>query len=132
MPRGKKKVVQAPKAEPVKVEEVKTRKSYPSREERIAMAEAQIARLEALNTERSALIAKTEAKLDERRDALARSEKALAQARQRKEHLQSIGEKTIKPRAGKTEDQKKMEELLAAIEASGKSVDEFLSQLHKA
>lgn len=132
MPRGKKKVVEAPKVEPVKVEEVKTRKSYPSREERIAMAEAQIARLEALNAERSALIAKTEAKLEERKDALSKSEKALSEARQRKEHLQSIGEKQAKPRANKAEDKKKLEELFAALQASGKSVDELLSQLHKA
>ena len=81
MPRGVKgsgKKV-AEKALPVSapVVEEKTRKPYPSIDERIALTDQEIERLTKLNAARTELIAQTEAKLAERKAALAKSEEQL-------------------------------------------------------
>ena len=59
--------------EPVVVVPEKVRKSYPSVDERIAMADAKIAQLSKLNASREALVEKTAALLAERQDTLAKS-----------------------------------------------------------
>lgn len=118
------------KAQPVV--EVKARKAYPDRETRIAMADAAIARLEKLNASRRELIEKTEAKLAERKLALSKSEKMCENAKARKERLIAVNEKTPKTaaRARKAAEKAGLEELKAAIEASGKTVAEFLAGLN--
>ena len=55
----------------------KTRKPYPSIDERIALADQAIERLTKLTASRAELIAQTEAKLAERKSALAKSQEAL-------------------------------------------------------
>lgn len=67
--------------------EKKTRKPYPTQEERLNALNEQIERLTKLNAERSALIAKTEEKLNERRQAFAKSEATLQKVLARKEKL---------------------------------------------
>lgn len=59
----------------------KTRKPYPSIDERIALADQAIERLTKLNASRAGLIAQTEAKLAERKAALAKSEEQLEKVR---------------------------------------------------
>ena len=75
MPRGVKGSGKgtAAKKEVQKVVAEKTRKPYPSIDERIALADQEIERLTKLNASRAELIAQTEAKLAERKAALAKS-----------------------------------------------------------
>ena len=67
--------------------EVKTRKQYPDRATRIAMADEKIQRLEKLNEERRQLIAKTEAKLNDRKESLTKSEAELEKVKARRERM---------------------------------------------
>ena len=126
MPR--KKVAKAPVVEtPV---ETKTRRPYPERKERIAMAEKDIARLEALNEARRALIARSEAKLNERKAALARTEAQLAREVSKRDRLIALEENpTGAARARRKAENAQMKELAAALKASGKTLDEVLAAL---
>ncbi|MEG2604868.1 MAG: hypothetical protein RSB91_08005 [Clostridia bacterium] len=128
MPRGikgsgKQKVAKVQK--PIVVE--KTRKPYPSREERIVMADQQIARLTKLNQERQVLVDKTEAVLAGRKEALAKSAAAIEKAIARKERLSQNPEAKVTVRTSKKAEKAQLNELMAAVKASGKSVEEFLS-----
>lgn len=113
------------------------RKPYPSCDERIALADAQIARLSKLNAERTALIEKTERTLAERKDALAKSTTALEKAQTKRDRLIASKEKPVKKtaeeraaeKAAKKAEQDKALELLAALKDSGKSVEELLAEL---
>ena len=110
-----------------------------------------IERLTKLNEERVALVAKTEEKLAERKTALARSEEALLKAQAKKEKIVSVmnrpekapveklspeerAEKRkaalAKAREVKKAEKEKLNALMAAIEQSGKSVDEVLAGLN--
>ena len=83
--------------------EVKTRKAYPSVEERIAMADAKIAQLENLNASREALVQKTAALLAERESTLEKSKVQLEKVQRRRDRLVASKEKPAKqPRARKT------------------------------
>ena len=75
MPRGVKGSRKKAKTETVVVE--KTRKAYPTLDERIAIADKKVESLTKLNNEREVLVAKTEKKLEERKVALARSTEQL-------------------------------------------------------
>lgn len=140
MPRGKKKV------------EVKSRKSYPTHEERIVAADQKIARLTKLNEERAALIAKTEAILAERKATLAKSQEALEKEKAKKERLMAIMSKPpkapapklspeeraerrketlAKAREAKQAEREKYNALMAALAESGKTVEDLLSELKK-
>ncbi|MEG2316751.1 MAG: hypothetical protein RSC91_11050 [Clostridia bacterium] len=130
MPRGikgsgKQKVAKVQK--PIVVE--KTRKPYPSREERIVMADQQIARLTKLNQERQVLVDKTEAVLAGRKEALAKSAAAIEKAIARKERLSQNPEAKVTVRTSKKAEKAQLNELMAAVKASGKSVEEFLSAI---
>lgn len=116
MPRGVKGSGKgtAAKKEVQKVVAEKTRKPYPSIDERIALADQAIERLTKLNASRAELIAQTEAKLAERKAALAKSQEALAKAR-----------------AVKKAEKEKYDALVAALAESGKTVDELLDALKK-
>ena len=139
MPRGRKKAVPVetvvePVVEATIVEEPKekAKKPYPSYDERIAAAEQQIAKLEALNASRKALIEKTEKTLEERRDALAKSEAALEKAVAKRDRLIASKDKPAKApsaRAAKAAEKAQYDELMAAIKASGKSVEELIASL---
>ncbi len=130
MPRGKKAV--KPVETAVVSTPVKTRKPFPSREERVTMAETTIARLEKLNASRKALIEKTEAKLNERKDALQKSEQQLEKAISRRAHLIAMNEKPAKSataRAKKSAEKKRLDELMSKLSEKGLSVDDLLSKL---
>lgn len=108
---------------------VKARKPYPSREERIDMALKQIDRLTKLNDSRRKLVAKTEKTLNERKLALEKSEEMLSRAIARKERLSTTPEKLAKERLTKKAEMKKLDEVLAKLKASGKSIDDVLNAL---
>lgn len=114
---------------PVPVVEVKpARKAYPARAERIAMAEKQIARLEKLNASRRDLIARSEEKLNQRKAALARTEAELQKELDKKERLIQL-ETDPQGKARRREERAQINELAAAIKASGKSIGEILEAL---
>lgn len=137
-------VVETPESEPIVVS--KTRKSYPSNEERIVMVDQQIERLNKLNASRAALIEKTEKTLNERKDALDKSTAALEKALAKKERLLEMRNKPAKTpsakltpeerqarmaagRAAKKAEMEKYAELIAALEENGKSVADLLNEL---
>ena len=128
----------------------KTRKPYPSINERIALADQAIERLTKLNASRAELIAQTEAKLAERKAALAKSQEALEKEEAKKARLLAAKEKPAKAeklspeerkarrlegqtkaRAAKKAEKEKYEALMAALAESGKTVDELLDELKK-
>lgn len=156
MPRGVKgsgKKV-AEKALPVSapVVEEKTRKPYPSIDERIALTDQEIERLTKLNAARTELIAQTEAKLAERKAALAKSEEQLEKVKAKKERLLAAKDKPAKEptpkltpeernarrqealakaREARKAKKEKYDALVAALAQSGKTVDELLDALKK-
>lgn len=154
MPRGAKDFGKTAKKakEAAKVETVKTRKPYPSHEERLAAVDASIERLTKLNAERAALIEKTEALLAERRAALVKSEDALARELAKKEKLVAMMNRPAKTAAPKMTDEERAEKrraalakarevkkaerekydaFLSALAESGKSMDDLLAELKK-
>ncbi|MDD2647853.1 MAG: hypothetical protein PHI27_08575 [Eubacteriales bacterium] len=76
--------------------EKKTRKAYPTIEERLKMAEEQIDKLSKLNASRQALVNKTEETLAARREALQSSSDALKKVLQRKEKLLALSKRPRK------------------------------------
>ena len=154
MPRGVKGSGKgtAAKKEVQKVVAEKTRKPYPSIDERIALADQAIERLTKLNASRAELIAQTEAKLAERKAALAKSQEALEKEEAKKARLLAAKEKPAKAakpklsaeersarrkealakaRAVKKAEKEKYDALVAALAESGKTVDELLDALKK-
>ena len=154
MPRGAKDSGKTAKKakEAAKVETVKTRKPYPSHEERLAAVDASIERLTKLNAERAALIEKTEALLAERKAALVKSEDALAKQLSKKEKLVVMMNRPAKTAAPKMTDEERTEKrraalakarevkkaerekydaFLSALAESGKSMDDLLAELKK-
>lgn len=132
MPRGVKGSGKKAKTETVAVE--KTRKAYPSLDERIAMADKKVEDLTKLNNEREALVAKTEKKLEERKVALARSTEQLNKVLARREHLVELKNRPVAQRgrtAAKSEERKRAEELLSAMKAKGISMEELLAKLEQ-
>ena len=130
----------------------KTRKPYPSLEERLVSVDKEIEHLEKLNAARTELIRKTEATLEERKAALAKSEEALRAALAKKEKIvaakdkpQKVARKKLSPEAlaerrravlvkareARKNQREKMSALMSALAASGKSVDELLSELEE-
>ena len=120
MPRGKKKEIAPPVVVPKKV-----KKPYPGREARIELADQSITRLEKLIQERKELIVATEQKLKDRQSALSRAEIELQRAVERKEMLVNRHEGG----KAKSGSKKQYYELMAALKASGKTVDELISKL---
>ena len=128
----------------------KTRKPYPSIDERIALADQAIERLTKLNASRAGLIAQTEAKLAERKAALAKSEEQLEKVRAKKERLLAAKDRPAKEaapkltpeeqnarrqealakaRAVKKAEKEKYDALLAALAQRGRTLDELLDEL---
>lgn len=143
MPRKAKDVPEQP-ASP------KSRKPYPTYAERIAAADQTIARLTKLNTAREARIVQAEVDLEARRVALEKSQVALEKAKAKKEHLLELmnrppkaakvklteeerlahrREGAARARAAKKAEKEKYDRLLAALEESGKTVEEVLDAL---
>ena len=120
--------------EPVVVVPEKVRKSYPSVDERIAMADAKIAQLSKLNASREALVEKTAALLAERQDTLAKSKAQQEKVERRRERLIASKEKPAKqPRARKNvaaEDPQRME-LKALLASKTMTMEEMLATLRK-
>lgn len=132
MPRGVKGSGKKAKTEAVAVE--KTRKAYPTLDERIAIADKKIESLTNLNNEREALVAKTEKKLEERKVALARSTEQLNKVLAHKEHLVEIKNRPATQSgrsAAKSEERKRAEELLSVMKAKGISMEELLAKLEQ-
>ena len=132
MPRGVKGSGKKAKTEAVAGE--KTRKAYPTLDERIAIADKKIESLTNLNNEREALVAKTEKKLEERKVALARSTEQLNKVLAHKEHLVEIKNRpATQPgrSAAKSEERKRAEELLSVMKAKGISMEELLAKLEQ-
>ena len=128
-----------------------TRKPYPSREERLVAIEKNIERLTKLNEDRAALIAKTEKTLAERKTALERTEAELRKELEKKEHLVEVMNRPAKDapaklspearteqrkaalakaRAVKKAEKDKYDQLLAALQESGKSLEDLLQALN--
>ena len=120
--------------EPVVVVPEKVRKSYPSVDERIAMADAKIAQLSKLNASREALVEKTAALLAERQDTLAKSKAQQEKVERRRERLIASKEKPAKqPRARKNvaaEDPQMMEPK-ALLASKNMTMEEMLATLRK-
>ena len=120
--------------EPVVVVPEKVRKSYPSVDERIAMADAKIAQLSKLNASREALVEKTAALLAERQDTLAKSKAQQEKVERRRERLIASKEKPAKqPRARKNvaEEDPQMTELKALLASKNMTMEETLATLRK-
>ena len=154
MPRGVKesgkKVAEKAILVTAPVVEEKTRKPYPSIDERIALTDQAIERLTKLNAARTELIAQTEAKLAERKAALAKSEEQLEKVKAKKERLLAAKDKLAKEptpkltpeernarrqealakaREARKAKKEKYDALVAALAQSGKTVDELLDAL---
>ena len=120
--------------EPVVVVPEKVRKSYPSVDERIAMADAKIAQLSKLNASREALVEKTAALLAGRQDTLAKSKAQQEKVERRRERLIASKEKPAKqPRARKNvaEEDPQMTELKALLASKNMTMEEMLATLRK-
>lgn len=120
--------------EPVVVVPEKVRKSYPSVDERIAMADAKIAQLSKLNASREALVEKTAALLAERQDTLAKSKAQQEKVERRRERLIASKEKSAKqPRARKNvaAEDPQMMELKALLASKNMTMEEMLATLRK-
>ena len=120
--------------EPVVVVPEKVRKSYPSVDERIAMADAKIAQLSKLNASREALVEKTAALLAERQDTLAKSKAQQEKVERRRERLIASKEKPAKqPRARKNvaAEDPQMMELKALLASKNMTMEEMLATLRK-
>ena len=120
--------------EPVVVVPEKVRKSYPSVDERIAMADAKIAQLSKLNASREALVEKTAALLAERQDTLAKSKAQQEKVERRRERLIASKEKPAKqPRARKSvaAEDPQMMELKALLASKNMTMEEMLATLRK-
>jgi len=136
---------------PVSQEKKSTRK-YPSITERVALAEKQAERLAKTIETRKALIEKTEEIQNERRAALAKNEAQLEKALSRKQRLMDQKDKPAKAatqklspeelkakraegmaraRAAKKAEKEKMNQLLAALKNSGKTVDDLIAEVKK-
>lgn len=114
--------------EPVVVVPEKVRKSYPSVDERIAMADAKIAQLSKLNASREALVEKTAALLAERQDTLAKSKAQQEKVERRRERLIASKEKPAKqPRARKNvaAEDPQMMELKALLASKNMTMEEM-------
>ncbi len=132
MPRGVKGSGKKAKTEMVVVE--KTRKAYPTLDERIAIADKKVESLTKLNNEREVLVAKTEKKLEERKVALARSTEQLNKVLAHREHLVEIKNRPATSQgrsAAKSEERKRAEELLSVMKAKGISMEELLARLEQ-
>ena len=156
MPRGIKgsKRTSTPKktvaAKKVNTTEMKPRKAYPSIDERIALADKQIARLVKVIDKRGKLIEKSEAILNTRKAALAKNATLLEKAQNRKHALVARKDKPVKTpgpklspeelkvkraeslakaRAAKKAEKEKFEQLRSALKDSGKSVEDLLKQI---
>ena len=155
MPRGvkgtaKPKTARTAKKATKPVQTKKERKAYPSVDERIAMADQSIERLQKLNSERETLIEKTEKTLVDRKSALEKSQTALEKALKKKARLVASKDKPIKApkekltseqlterrkaalakaREAKKAEKAKYDALMAKLNESGKSVDELLAEL---
>lgn len=132
MPRGVKGSGKKAKVEAVAME--KTRKAYPTLDERIAIADKKVESLTKLNNEREVLVAKTEKKLEERKVALARSTEQLNKVLAHREHLLEIKNRPAAQKgrsAAKSEERKRAEELLSVMKAKGISMEELLAKLEQ-
>lgn len=135
MARPKKNVAKVEvQKEPVVVVPEEVRKSYPSVDERIAMADAKIAQLSKLNASREALVEKTAALLAERQDTLAKSKAQQEKVERRRERLIASKEKPAKqPRARKNvaAEDPQMMELKALLASKNMTMEEMLATLRK-
>lgn len=120
--------------EPVVVVPEKVRKSYPSVDERIAMADAKIAQLSKLNASREALVEKTAALLAERQDTLAKSKAQQEKVERRRERLIASKEKPAKQpcaRKNVAAEDPQMMELKALLASKNMTMEEMLATLRK-
>ena len=114
--------------------EVKTRKQYPDRATRIAMADEKIQRLEKLNEERRQLIAKTEAKLNDRKESLTKSEAELEKVKARRERMIAPPGADDRPaasesRKARSAEKAELEKLRALLAEKGVTAEELLAKL---
>jgi len=109
---------------------VKTRKPRTTDlDERLAMANSAIERLEKLNAERRELIAKTRAKLEQRENALVKSEAQLQTVLKKRERILKQKNRPVSQREAKAAEKAQVQALMDAIKKSGKSIEEVLSSL---
>ena len=130
--------------------EKKARKPYPTYEERLAAADKKIEQLTRLNASRVERIAQMEAKAAQIRAAIEKSEAALEQAKAKKERLLAMRDRPARTRAPKLSPEERsaqrqealakaraarkakraqLELLQAALDESGKTMEELLAAL---
>ena len=111
--------------------EVKTRKQYPDRATRIAMADEKIQRLEKLNEERRQLIAKTEAKLNDRKESLTKSEAELEKVKARRERMIAMQDRPAasESRKARSAEKAELEKPRALLAEKGVTAEELLAKL---
>lgn len=107
----------------------KARKPYPTREERIVLAEEQIKTLTRLTKSRKVLVEKTEKTLNSRKKALDKCTFALDKAIQRRERLLETPEAKAQARVKRAAEKKQIAELMSVIRQSGKTMEDVLSTL---
>ena len=111
--------------------EVKTRKQYPDRATRIAMADEKIQRLEKLNEDRRELIAKTEVKLNDRKESLTKSEAELEKVKARRERMIAMQDRPAasESRKARSAEKAELEKLRALLAEKGVTAEELLAKL---
>lgn len=113
--------------------EKKSRKQYPDRDTRIAMADKKINELEKLNESRRELIAKTEAKLNERKEALEKSEEMLKKVVARRNKLLAAKERPAMnseaAKAIKAAEKAQLDQLKALMKEKGITLEDVIKSL---
>lgn len=143
-------VIKTPDTKKNRITAKKTRKDYPSVDERIKMAAKQIERLTKIIESRKALIQKSETTLNARKSALVKNEEQLSKVQSKKQRLIAVKDKPAKAvspklspeelkarraealtkaRAAKKAEKEKYDQLLAALKDSGKDVDDLLKEI---
>ncbi|MBR2570829.1 MAG: hypothetical protein IKE30_01675 [Clostridia bacterium] len=113
----------------------KPRKTYPSRPERISMAEQKIERLEKLNASRRDLIARSEAKLNDRKAALARTEAQLDKEIRKRDRLIAIEKdpdgRTAANRQARAAEKAEVAQVIKLMREKGMSLSDIESLLNQ-
>ncbi|NLG23862.1 MAG: hypothetical protein GX558_00790 [Clostridiales bacterium] len=111
----------------------RTRKPYPTHEERIVAADAKIEQLERLADERRVLLERSEALMLSRQQSLAKTEDALQAAIAKRDRIIELRDRPAKAAGGRgrrSVDRAALTQLQEALAASGKTVDDVLALLN--
>lgn len=117
--------IQTPIVEETKQDETaQTRKSYPSREERLKAANADIERWEKLNSERRELVEKTRIALEKREAKLTKGERILERVIAKRDRIQA----SIENPNGAKKKTNEIQELYQVLKAKGLEIADVISR----